>query len=62
MIIRKAKCNQCNWQGNEDNLEYDIVETCMGNDKIEICPQCRSMEVYIFYPDEKFNKVTKPTE
>jgi hypothetical protein len=53
MKSRQIKCRKCNWQGSMEELEYDIVETCMGNDKIEICPQCGSMEVFNFYPDDK---------
>ncbi len=40
------KCKKCNWQGPPDEVDWDIVETCMGNDKIEICPKCGSMELY----------------
>jgi predicted RNA-binding Zn-ribbon protein involved in translation (DUF1610 family) len=38
-------CNNCGWQGHESELETDSVETCMGNDQIEVCPQCGSMDV-----------------
>lgn len=41
----KYKCNDCGWQGVEDELEYDQVESCMGNVDIEVCPKCGSMDV-----------------
>jgi hypothetical protein len=59
MEKKQLKCKQCNWQGSEDELEYDIVETCMGNDKIEICPQCSSMEVIFAYSPDRTNEATK---
>lgn len=40
-------CKTCNWNGTKDELEWDTVETCMGSDKIEICPNCSSMEVIL---------------
>ena len=40
------KCKKCNWQGSQDEVGWDTVETCMGTDKIEICPVCGSTEVY----------------
>jgi len=45
MEAQKLQCKQCKWQGNSDELNWDTVETCMGEDKIEICPECGSMEV-----------------
>ncbi len=41
------KCRNCNWTGTSKEVLWDSVETCMGSDKIEICPKCGSMEVYI---------------
>jgi len=38
-------CKKCGWKGFEEELEYDDVETCSGNDKIEMCPECGSYEV-----------------
>lgn len=43
--MRYFKCKKCGWQGGESELEYDLVETCMGNDKVEMCPECGSLEV-----------------
>jgi NAD-dependent SIR2 family protein deacetylase len=40
------KCEKCNWKGERDAVQWDTVETCMGADKIEVCPKCGSMEVY----------------
>ena len=42
----KFKCEQCQWQGNSDEVNWDTVETCMGTDKTEVCPKCGSLEVY----------------
>lgn len=39
------KCKQCNWTGLAIALEYDTIDTCMGDDKIEMCPKCGSYEV-----------------
>ena len=41
------KCKQCNWQGRPDEVDWEIVESCIGSDKIEVCPSCGSMEVYL---------------
>ena len=38
-------CNNCNWQGIESELDSDEVDTCMGNDTIEVCPNCGSMNI-----------------
>ena len=38
-------CNECGWKGVEEELELDNVESCMGDDKIEICPVCGSMNI-----------------
>lgn len=40
-------CNHCGWKGIEKELDYDTTDTCFGDDKIEICPSCGSMEVYV---------------
>lgn len=40
------KCENCHWIGTKAEVGWDSVETCMGNDQIEVCPQCGSMEVY----------------
>ncbi len=40
-------CKKCQWTGSEKELEYDDVDTCGGNDKIEMCPNCGSYEVKI---------------
>lgn len=39
-------CKQCNWTGLEENLDEDKVETCFGDDSIEICPICGSTNVF----------------
>ncbi len=38
-------CKQCAWIGRHDEVDWDTVETCMGTDKIEVCPMCGSMEL-----------------
>lgn len=40
-------CKQCKWKGSEKELTYDAVETCFGDDEIEMCPECGSYEVHI---------------
>lgn len=40
------KCMKCGWQGAADQLDWEITETCMGTDKIEVCPTCGSPELY----------------
>lgn len=40
------KCKQCNWQGSSEEADWEVVESCSGTDKIEICPSCGSMEMY----------------
>ncbi len=51
--MRNYKCKSCGWTGTEEELEYDDVESCMGNDKIEMCPQCGSLNVVISYTKDK---------
>ena len=41
------KCKNCNWKGSSEELEYDNVDTCFGDDKIEMCPKCGSYEIVI---------------
>lgn len=43
------KCKQCQWIGSSEELEFDKIETCMGEDDIEMCPKCGSYEV-VFAP------------
>lgn len=38
-------CTECQWQGSKQEVEWEIVETCMGNDKIEICPICGGFNI-----------------
>jgi predicted RNA-binding Zn-ribbon protein involved in translation (DUF1610 family) len=40
------QCIKCGWQGTADEVDWDSIETCMGSDKIEVCPICGSMEIY----------------
>lgn len=43
------KCQQCLWQGVENQLCFDVVETCMGADKVEVCPLCGSLNIRFSY-------------
>jgi predicted RNA-binding Zn-ribbon protein involved in translation (DUF1610 family) len=45
----KYKCGDCSWQGKEDELKYDVSETCFGSDKIEICPKCGSYYIKLIF-------------
>lgn len=47
---KKCHCRKCDWEGNQDQLDKDFVETCFGNDEIETCPNCGSYEVFIIIP------------
>lgn len=38
-------CNDCGWKGLFDELEFDQMESCMGNVAIEVCPKCGSLDV-----------------
>ncbi len=49
------KCKRCDWKGTEDDLDSDLVDTCMGDEPIYICPKCGSYEVIIFKEDKSFN-------
>jgi predicted RNA-binding Zn-ribbon protein involved in translation (DUF1610 family) len=42
----KFKCKACGWQGSRNELEDEKVESCMGDDTIEACPECGSMNVF----------------
>lgn len=42
---QQYECKDCHWKGAEEELDYDEVESCFGNDKLEICPVCGSMNV-----------------
>lgn len=39
------KCKICDWSGSHEELEVDSVETCFGNDQIDMCPSCGSYEI-----------------
>lgn len=40
------ECRQCGWKGYEYQLAYKEVEGCVGDNKLEICPKCRSEKVF----------------
>jgi len=41
-----CRCLDCKWEGTKSELAVDKVESCMGDDEIEICPECGSMNVF----------------
>ncbi len=43
------KCKKCGWQGTEDKLDSEIVDTCLGDDPVWICPECGSYEIVCTY-------------
>jgi len=47
------KCKQCNWQGSNEEVDWEVIESCSGTDKTEVCPSCGSMEVYPVRKSEK---------
>lgn len=44
--VKRYKCADCLWIGHEDELDHDLVETCMGSDEIEMCPKCGSLSIF----------------
>ena len=45
MDLKNYKCHDCKWIGNEEALDWDTTETCMGLDKVEMCPECGSLNI-----------------
>ena len=39
------RCKRCDWKGTEKDLDSELVDTCMGDEPIYICPKCGSYEV-----------------
>ena len=44
-MIEEYKCNDCGWLGATAELEYEQVESCIGDVDVEVCPKCGSMDV-----------------
>ena len=42
-----VKCGQCGWEGNENELDYEICNNGEIDDFIYICPECRSDDIGI---------------
>lgn len=42
--LLQFKCRNCNWQGSAQELDNEPVESCMGDDTIEVCPRCGSYD------------------
>jgi DNA-directed RNA polymerase subunit RPC12/RpoP len=43
MNDKKYRCFDCGWEG--ENVEYDQIDTCMGADETEMCPECGGVNV-----------------
>ena len=43
--LQAYRCKKCDWKGTEKELESELVDTCMGDEPIYICPKCGSYEV-----------------
>lgn len=41
------ECRKCGWKGPDYELDYETVEGCVGDDKLEICPNCGSQLVFM---------------
>lgn len=54
--MEKFKCKQCGWNGTETELSRELFESCMGNDEIEVCPQCGSMDISIVFEKNNDDK------
>jgi len=50
--IHYYKCKRCNWQGTEKELESELVDTCIGDEPVYLCPYCGSYEVVRISDDE----------
>ena len=46
------RCKKCDWKGTEQELESELVDTCMGDEPISLCPKCGSYEVVITIDEE----------
>lgn len=49
---KNYQCKQCHWIGLELALDFDTIDTCMGDDKVEMCPHCGSYEVFPYTDKE----------
>jgi NAD-dependent SIR2 family protein deacetylase len=45
------RCKRCNWNGTDKDMDSELVDTCMGDEPIYICPKCGSYEVVMVKPD-----------
>lgn len=50
--MSKYKCKKCGWEGEYDDVDKDIVDTCMGSDEVEICPKCGNIVYVIIDKDQ----------
>ncbi len=41
------ECKDCGWLGGEHQLDYETVDGCVGDDKLEVCPKCGSQRVFM---------------
>ncbi|MFB6318187.1 hypothetical protein [Saccharicrinis sp. FJH54] len=50
MEEKKFRCLDCGWEGVD--VEFDQIDTCMGADETEMCPECGSVNVVPFFTPE----------
>ncbi len=46
-MLTQWVCKDCGWKGDEHKLDYETVEGCVGDDKLETCPKCGSHRIFI---------------
>lgn len=51
--MSKYWCKNCGWEGNEEEVDKDVVDTCMGSDEIELCPKCSRVVYESVHNDRK---------
>ncbi len=45
--VYNYRCKRCEWKGTDKEMDSELVDTCMGDEPIYICPKCGSYEVVI---------------
>ena len=43
----KILCERCKWIGNIKDVDWYMVETCTGPEKVEMCPKCSSLDIVV---------------
>jgi len=49
--VNLYKCKRCDWKGTEKDLDSELVDTCLGDEPVYICPRCGSYEVEKVKPE-----------